>query len=87
MSGNILVGTSESDTMWSIVHHVEGNIGGTRKICQLCNLERLAIAAEDKHQLLNKREYISNNCTHNRPSYSINAPITSQSFQFTHTYT
>ena len=54
------------DMEWSIVHHVKGNIGGASKICQLCNLERLAIAAEDKHQLLNRRQDMSNNCAHNR---------------------
>ena len=54
------------DMKWSIVHHVKGNIGGASKICQLCNLERLAIAAENKQHLLNKRQDISNNCVHNR---------------------
>ena len=33
---------------WSIIHHVNGDIGGVWKICQICNLERLSIAAEDK---------------------------------------
>ena len=41
------------------------------KICQICNLERMAILAEDSKQLLNKRRDISNNCVHNRRFFFI----------------
>ena len=51
---------------WSILHHANNNISGASKICQICNLERMAILAEDSNQLLNKRRDISNNCVHNR---------------------
>ena len=51
---------------WSILYHANSNINGASKICQICNIERMAIAAEDNKKLLNKRRDISNNCAHNR---------------------
>ena len=65
------------DRKWSIVHHVKGNIGGARKICQLCNLERLAIVAEDKHQLLTEYKTLSTIVHTLTGSSSIKALITS----------
>ena len=32
---------------WSILHHANNNISSASKICQICNLERMAILAED----------------------------------------
>ena len=35
-------------TEWSILQNAKINIGDTRKMCKICNLEHMAQAAEDK---------------------------------------
>ena len=41
---------TKQEMEWSILHHANKNIGGVSKICQICNLERMAIEAEDSKQ-------------------------------------
>ena len=64
MCGSTLAGMVNNQEC-IILHHVSSNIGGFRKICQICKIKRLSIALEDK-KLLNKREDLSNNCVYNR---------------------
>ena len=54
---------------WSILRHANNNISSASKTCQICNIERIAIVAENSNQILNKRRDISNNCVHNRRFY------------------
>ena len=55
--------------VWSIVHKIKHNTNCAQRICQTCNMERSAIAAEDRELLLNKRHDLSNVCPHNRRFY------------------
>ena len=55
--------------VWSIIHKIKQSISCAQRICQTCNMERAAIAAEDRELLLNKRHDLSNVCPHNRRFY------------------
>ena len=57
---------NKPEMKWSMLHHVNGDIGSVKKKCQICNLGHLSIAAADKEDLLKKRQNVSNNCVHNR---------------------
>ena len=53
MCGSILVGiVKKTEMKLSILHHVNGDIGGIVMICQICNLKQFSIIAEDKTNYL-----------------------------------
>ena len=52
--------------VWSFIHNIKHNTSCAQKICQTCNMERAAVAAEDKEILLNKRLDLFNVRLHNK---------------------
>ena len=50
------------DLRWEFLHRT--NATGPRKICPLCNLERLCIAFADQKTLLNNRSELTGKCKH-----------------------
>ena len=55
--------------VWSIIHKIKKTTNCAQRISQTCNMERTAIAAEDREQPLNKRHDLTNVCPHNRKLY------------------
>ena len=53
---------------WEILHQVQNNIQSLN-FCQVCNLEKYAIATAEKQKTLNKRNEIISKCSHNRSRY------------------
>ena len=60
MFGSIFAGMKikEIILVTIILHNGKGDIGGVMKICQICNLELLSTAAEDKNTQFNKFDNI-----------------------------
>ena len=50
--------------IWSIIHKIKHNTSCAQRICQTCNMERAAIAVEDRELILNKKHDLSNVCPH-----------------------
>ena len=53
---------------WSIMHKAP-KPRGPQKICTICNLERIEIAAADRKKALNKRSELTGSCVHFRRFY------------------
>ena len=58
----------EPTIRWSIVHKLK-EPNGPQRICSICNLERMEIAAMKRSKSLNKRSELTGKCVHFRSFY------------------
>ena len=54
---------------WSILHNIRTTPSNARKICTVCNIERMEIASAVRSSLLNKRSELVSACPHFRRFY------------------
>ena len=54
---------------WKILNKIRQNKKKIQRICQTCNLERIAIALSDKRDTLNKRSELTGKCVHFQSLY------------------
>ena len=50
---------------WEILHQVKNN-SATFNTCQVCNLEKYAIAKSERQKIINKRNELISKCNHNK---------------------
>ena len=53
---------------WSILHQTP-KPSGPQRICTLCNLERMEIAAADRKKAVNKKSELTGSCLHYKGFY------------------